>query len=192
MNMLTMLPPICIQKLRIRGFLAAVMMLIALVPLSTLHAEDPEGVTLNELEKKFMTHMSGSVLTGNFTLDGQQAKAAPRAERYEIKDVKKISDGMWLFQTRMKYGKVDSTMPIPVPIVWAGDTPMVSMTNLTIPGMGTFSCRVIFDGDRYAGTWQHGEKGGHMWGMIEKDKPTDPAATKEATETKKEEPKQDK
>jgi hypothetical protein len=28
--------------------------------------------------------------------------------------------------------------------------------------------RLFFHGDRYAGTWQHGAIGGHMWGRIEK------------------------
>ena len=28
--------------------------------------------------------------------------------------------------------------------------------------------RVFFYGDRYAGTWQHGKVGGHMWGRIER------------------------
>jgi hypothetical protein len=55
-----------------------------------------------------------------------------------------------------------------LPIAWAGDTPMISMTDLAIPGLGTFTCRVFFYGDRYAGTWQHGKVGGHMWGMIER------------------------
>ena len=32
----------------------------------------------------------------------------------------------------------------------------------------TFDSRVLFHGNRYVGTWQHGEVGGHMWGMIEK------------------------
>jgi hypothetical protein len=37
--------------------------------------------------------------------------------------------------------------------------------------MGTFTARVLFYEDRYAGTWQHGKVGGHMFGKIEKAKP---------------------
>jgi hypothetical protein len=51
---------------------------------------------------------------------------------------------------------------------FAGDTPMISMTDHTIPALGTFSVRVFFYGDRYSGTWQHGTFGGHMFGNIEK------------------------
>jgi hypothetical protein len=45
---------------------------------------------------------------------------------------------------------------------------MISMTNMEIPGLGTFSTRLIFYEGRYAGTWQHGQAGGHLFGVYEK------------------------
>ena len=51
---------------------------------------------------------------------------------------------------------------------WAEETPMVSLTNASLPGLGdAFSARVIFHDNRYAGTWQHGDVGGHLFGTIE-------------------------
>ena len=50
----------------------------------------------------------------------------------------------------------------------AGDTPIITLTNLEIPGLGTFTSRVIIYEGRYAGTWQHGDVGGHLFGRIEK------------------------
>jgi hypothetical protein len=47
------------------------------------------------------------------------------------------------------------------------------LDNVAIPGLGTFDARVIIDGNRYAGTWTHGEVGGHMFGKIEKIKRED-------------------
>ena len=48
---------------------------------------------------------------------------------------------------------------------FADDTPIILMTDATIPGMGTFTARVFFYGDLYAGTWAHqGQGGGHMSG----------------------------
>ncbi|MCA8982787.1 MAG: hypothetical protein R3C12_02095 [Planctomycetaceae bacterium] len=123
---------------------------------------------LEPREQAFSERMANTVLVGHFTLMDEPENQGGKPERYEISQINKLNGNMWVFQTRVKYGKVDTVMPIPVPIEWAGDTPVVSMTNFTIPGMGTFSCRVLFDKDRYAGTWQHGEKGGHMWGRIEK------------------------
>jgi hypothetical protein len=45
---------------------------------------------------------------------------------------------------------------------------MIVMTDTELPGIGTFTARVFFYGDRYSGTWQHGDVGGHMSGRIEK------------------------
>jgi hypothetical protein len=121
------------------------------------------------LEKAFEEKLSGCALVGVFSVDGknQDAEKPPRPERYEISKVTKLRDDYWTFNARVKYGKTDVTVPITLKVLWAGDTPMISMTNLTIPGLGTFTCRVFFYEDRYAGTWQHGNVGGHMWGKIE-------------------------
>ena len=75
---------------------------------------------------------------------------------------------MWLFKARVKFGKIDLTLPMPIPVKWAGDTPVISLDNLTIPGLGTFSAHVVIDGNKYAGTWKHGKAGGHMFGKIVK------------------------
>jgi hypothetical protein len=48
------------------------------------------------------------------------------------------------------------------------DTPMIMLDNLTIPGLGTFSARVFFHGDLYGGSWQDGDKGGFLFGRIER------------------------
>ena len=93
--------------------------------------------------------------------------------------VTKVTGNLWTIMTRIKYGKTDARLPVTLPIEWAGDTPMVSMTDATIPGMGSqFSARVIFYGNRYAGTWQHGDKGGHMFGSFEKTKAVETPETK--------------
>ena len=64
-------------------------------------------------------------------------------------------------------GSVDMTLPVVVPIRWAGDTPIVTITDMVIPGLdGTFTARVMFYVERYAGSWQHGEYGGLMYGTI--------------------------
>ncbi len=69
---------------------------------------------------------------------------------------------------------MNASVPIVVPLRFNGDTPMIMMTGTSLPGLGTFTVRVLFYGDRYTGTWQHGEVGGHLWGRIEKRTPTTP------------------
>ena len=91
-------------------------------------------------------------------------------DRYELAGVEKVGPSDWRFNARMIHGPVDVTVPVVVPIQWAGDTPMITMTDVSIPTLGTFTARVFFYEDRYAGTWQHGTVGGHMFGRIEKKK----------------------
>ena len=132
---------------------------------------------LDEATKKrhqaFEKALSGATLVGNFTIDGKDAPA--KEERYDIKKVTWLDiDDLWRFDVHMTYGDVDRTFALAVPVKWAGDTPVISLTKTTIPGMGSFSAKVVIDGDRYAGTWDHhGAGGGHMFGRIEKAEPKD-------------------
>ena len=110
--------------------------------------------------------MKNVSLVGTFTVAGREGRAA-NPDRYDIASVEKIGDDMWRFNASMSCcGLSNTTVPIAVPMRWVGDTPMIVMTDTSLPGIGTFTARVFFYGDRYAGTWQHGEVGGHMSGQI--------------------------
>jgi len=122
--------------------------------------------SLTELEREFTEQMRNVVLVGHFTIEGRERRDG-LPERYEISQVTKLDGDRWRFDARVKYGRVDVTLPVVVPLVWAGDTPMVSITNFAIPGLGDeFGARVVFYDNRYAGTWDHGEYGGMMYGTI--------------------------
>lgn len=137
-----------------------------------------DDLTQAQREKSFVEKLSGSVLVGTFSIDGLKIDKLPMPERYELKSVEKTKDGLWTFTARVTYLTQDVTLPITVPVVWAGDTPMVSLSDSTLPGLGNqLSAKVIFDGDRYAGTWQHGKFGGHLWGRIERANATNPEPT---------------
>ena len=123
--------------------------------------------SLSERERAFTERMRNVVLVGHFTVEGRERREG-LPERYEISKVTKLDGNRWRFSARVKYGRVDTTLPVVVPVVWAGDTPMVSITDVSLPGLGEgFSARVIFYDDRYAGTWDHGAYGGLMYGTIE-------------------------
>ena len=132
-------------------------------------AEVPTEAEIVAREEAFSKSLSGCVLVGSFTTDKTEIKDTPKAERYEIESVTKASENLWIFMTRVKYGKLDTKLPITVPVEWAGDTPIVTLTNANLPGLGEgFSARVLFYDSRYAGTWQHDAIGGHMFGKIER------------------------
>jgi len=123
--------------------------------------------------KAFTKQLSGSTLVGQFTLDDAPAGKALKPDRYQIATVNHVSGDTYLFV----YLHKGVPIPLSLKVLWAGKTPVITLDDFTIAGMGTFSARVMFHGERYAGTWQHGKKGGLMFGKIEKPKrPGNPAA----------------
>jgi hypothetical protein len=123
--------------------------------------------SLTDRERGFSEQLRSSSLVGYFTVEGR-ANRTPDEDRYDISSVEKVADDRWRFNVRMRHGSFDVTLPVVVPVKWVEDTPVVTLTDWEIPSLGTFTCRVLFHGDRYAGTWQHGAVGGLMYGRIEK------------------------
>jgi hypothetical protein len=123
--------------------------------------------SLSDRERQFSERMQGSSLVGYFTVAGR-TRREPEEDRYDISSVEKVAEDRWRFNVRMRHGSFDVTLPVVVPVKWVEDTPVITLTDWEIPSLGTFTCRVLFHGDRYAGTWQHGNVGGLMYGRIEK------------------------
>lgn len=136
--------------------------------------QDPtEKVLLNDVDKKGVLYaklermLTGAKLVGHFTVDGRPMTDL-KEETYEIAKLEKLPEGeKWIVTARIKYGDVDMKVPVPLDIEWAGRTPVMTMDNMTIPLMGTFSTRVVFHANKYAGTWQHDNVGGHLFGRVE-------------------------
>ena len=128
-----------------------------------------DPATLPAAERAFVERMRNVTLVGTFTVDGRDSRP-PSPDRYEIASVEKVGANTWRFNARMDCcgAAGQSGLPIVVPMHFAGDTPVIMMTDTTLPGIGTFTVRLFFYGDRYAGTWQHGAVGGQMSGRIEK------------------------
>ena len=125
----------------------------------------PACAKKTDLEKQFQESLTGVTLVGRFSI-GDRPNLSE--EKYTIEKISKIKDGLWLFQARVQYGKRDVTVPMPLRVEWAGDTPMVTLTDLTIPGLGTYTARVLFYRGQYAGTWSGKKAGGHLFGKIVK------------------------
>jgi len=108
--------------------------------------------------------MTGVTLVGHSTRFDQEGVSGE--ERYAIDKVSKLAGETWMFQTRLKYGSHEIPVPIPLQIQWAGDTPVITMTDLAIPGVGTYTARVLLYRNQYAGTWSGGSVGGQVFGKI--------------------------
>ncbi|MEX0866949.1 MAG: hypothetical protein WD030_06285 [Pirellulales bacterium] len=152
---------------------AAAIFTLLVVP--AVRAEDPpakalppaaEKPALNEHEQAFKQMLDGATLIGHFTVDGKE-NGELSEERYAIKSVDKINDDTWRFNVRIQYKTHDLTLPLPLKVLWAGDTAVVTLDKVAIPPLGTFNSRVLFHDDRYAGTWEHvGAAGGNLFGKI--------------------------
>jgi len=126
-----------------------------------------------ELERQFEKRMSGATMVGRFTVEGRGNNNGnangrePKEDRYHINKVTKMKGDYWMFAARVQYGNRDVTVPIMLQVKWAGDTPVITLTDMTIPGLGTYTARVMVYRDHYAGYWSGGDHGGQMWGRIE-------------------------
>ena len=138
---------------------------IAALALLGACASEPTDSERSALEEEFERSMRNVRLEGHFTVAGE-AEPRLRPERYEIERVERVAGNLWTVHARIQYGDHDVAAPVPVNLLWAGDTPVITLTDVGIPGLGTFTARVAFYRDRYAGMWWHGETGGNQFGRI--------------------------
>lgn len=139
--------------------------------------------TQEELEKEFSETLSGATLVGRFTIVEAGKEQPLNEDRYTLGKVFKLPNGLWQFETRIQYGKHDVKLPLALHVKWAGDTPMISMTDIAVPGLGIFTARVLFYRGQYAGTWSGKDHGGHMFGKIEKAGAEKPAEKTDAAKS---------
>ncbi len=151
------------------------MVFLAMVTLmgTSVHADEPRPPAAKaipgreELEKQFADRMTGATFVGHYTLGEIKPDTRLPEERYSITKVNKLNDDYWLFQTRIQYGDHDLTLPLPLRVIWSGDTPVITLDDVPVPGLGTFTARVLVHKHQYAGTWSGKDHGGHLFGRIE-------------------------
>ncbi len=117
------------------------------------------------LDQWFAELLTNSSLTGSFTMgaDGQ-----PKKDSYTILKAQKAEGDLWAVTAKVEYKGFAVPVEMKVPVRWAGDTPVISITDQKIPMLGTFTARVMFYRGEYAGTWSGGNHGGLMWGRVTK------------------------
>lgn len=120
-------------------------------------------------EQRIANYLTGAKFLGSFSVDSK-GFGALKEEAYTISKCEKLPEAdMYRLTARVKYGDTDGDFPMDLQILWAGNTPVITLDNVWIPGLGTFSARVLILNGRYSGTWDHDAVGGHLFGRIEKD-----------------------
>ncbi len=170
--------------LRIGRLLALIWFCVPVIAIQAAQPESPaaKSVEMTDAERQFAELLTGAVLEGAFSTDLAPA-AVPKPEGYSILSASKIEGERWVIQAKMTYKTIEVPIPIPVQVYWAGDTPVLQVTDLAIPLLGEgFYARVLFYQGRYAGTWQHGKAGGQLWGKVTRSVAS-PAPTSEKSPT---------
>jgi hypothetical protein len=146
--------------------------LLFVLPLLAFAQNPPAApeVQLTAAERQFQESLSNVTFTGYYA---QGDSAQLHEDRYVIERVSKVKDDLWKFEARIQYNKQDMKVSLSFPVKFAGDTPVISLTNYTVPGFGAFTARVVIHEGVYAGTWasaKPGSKhGGTMFGKIVKN-----------------------
>jgi hypothetical protein len=159
------------------AFALGCLLVFAATALAQDAPDKPAEPSREELEKKFAETMTGATLVGRFTVTGTADDKPLAEDRYTLGTVKKLKEDLWSFEARIQYGGRDVKLTLALPVKWAGDTPVISVTNVAFPGLGTYSARVVVYDGQYAGTWGGKDHGGQMFGKIvrENEEPADDA-----------------
>jgi hypothetical protein len=134
------------------------MLVMALLAVATGCSRQQTPAREHELEATFKESMDGTTLQGN--MKGLNKDEMSKGEKFVIEKVNKVAGDAWLFQMRFQYGNRDIPVPVPIRVRWAGDTPVLTLTDVPIPGYGTYTARVLIYGDQYAGMWRSQKGGG--------------------------------
>lgn len=144
-------------------------LLLAFSALAFAQEPAPAPIELTPAEKLFQEQMTNVTLTGYFTV-GDAAET--HEDKYTIEKVAKIKADLWSFAARIQYGKRDYRAVVQVPVMFAGDTPVITLNNYLIKGHGVFGARILIFNGMYAGTWGAKDHGGKMFGKIVRNEPT--------------------
>ncbi len=143
--------------------------LFALCAGTALRAADTTPAATEELEAKFKAAMTDVTMAGRWSPVKDGALGAEKDDKYSIVSAEKVSGNSWVINARMR----GAVIPIPVKVMWAGDTAVIIVDNLQIPGAGNYggaaySARVLIHDGTYAGTWSGGDHGGLLSGLLTK------------------------
>lgn len=138
---------------------------------ASLRAADPAAAGADELEAKFKATMTAATLAGRWCPLKDGVLGAEKDDKYTIVSVEKVSGSSWVMNAEMR----GAVLPIPVQVKWAGDTAVIIVDHLQLPGAngyggGTaYSARLLIHDHTYAGTWSGGDHGGLMSGVIKNE-----------------------
>lgn len=118
-------------------------------------------------EERFKFLFTKASLSGRWAAlrDGQLGEERT-GDKYNIMSVIKGTGSNWIVNAKMKYRDQEFVMPIPVQMKFTGDTAIMEVNELAIPGGGTYTARLMIYERTYSGTWKGQRGGGMLYGTI--------------------------
>jgi hypothetical protein len=126
--------------------------------------------SVEELENKFKATLTKATMSGRWCSIKDGVLGPEKEDKYTIIGVTKLGGDVWTINARIQYGNKDIVAPIPVQLKWAGDTPVLIIDKVPVPGGGVYSARVLIYGQAYAGSWTGGDHAGLLNGIITNEK----------------------
>lgn len=120
-----------------------------------------------------MTDAAFGAMLENATLEGTWAPVAgkqigeEKADRYEVARAEPKGGEKWAIVWKVRHQGQLVEYPIPAVVKFAGDAAVLVLDGVPVGDGGTWSARVLFHGDSYAGRWWNEKgKGGTVSGVI--------------------------
>lgn len=142
--------------------------LLLLAPLARAAAEEPERKTM---EERFSAMLENAALNGTWAPIDKRLLGDDHDDKYRIVRARRKDGDRWVILSRMKVQGQEVDFPIPVTMKFAGDTSVMILEDVPLGQGKTWSARILFHEDVYAGSWWDGggTKRGIVSGTITRD-----------------------
>ena len=122
------------------------------------------------LEAAFIEMLKNATLEGTWVPISGADAGEQKVDRYHVVRAEKIDGDQWHIVSKIKYQGQQMEVPIPVTVKWAGDTAVLILDDVATGGGKSYSARVLFHNDRYAGSWWgKNQPGGLVSGAITRE-----------------------
>ncbi len=152
--------PLTVPTLALISFAA-----VLFAGLGRANAEDAAA-----LEASFIAMLKNATLEGTWVPISGGQTGEQKVDRYRVVRAEKVDGDQWHIVSKIKHQGQEIEYPIPVTIKWAGDTAVLILDEVATGGGNSYSARVLFHNDRYAGSWWGKDQpGGLVSGAITRE-----------------------
>ena len=128
-------------------------------------AEEPKSADASA-EAKFIALLNNATLQGRWAplKDGQLGPE--KEDTYQIVSVQKMEGERWQINARLRYGDKSIDVPVPATVKFASDTAILIVDDFSLANYRAYSARLMFHNNAYSGTWNGGDHGGMLYGVV--------------------------